>query len=241
VEGPGVRDRAVNGTGCRDLVWKLQDWLDAHPACRRSRRVRRTAATPNRPRSGRCAAGATDGPALRSEGRAAMTSPVASAAASSSRSARASSPTRAAASITPPSRAGPRRSPRWPARARRSCWCRRGDRRGHQAPRLDVAPVVDARAPGRGGRGPDGADPGLRARVRRTRSHDRPDPADARGPRRPATLPQRALDADDADRPVGDRDHHENDTVTTDEIKSATTTPSARWSPISSTPTCWCC
>ncbi len=23
---------AVNGTGCRDLVWKLQDWLDAHPA-----------------------------------------------------------------------------------------------------------------------------------------------------------------------------------------------------------------
>ncbi len=31
-KGPVFAIAAVNGTGCRDLVWKLQDWLDAHPA-----------------------------------------------------------------------------------------------------------------------------------------------------------------------------------------------------------------
>ena len=31
-KGPMFAIAAVNGTGCRDLVWKLQDWLDAHPA-----------------------------------------------------------------------------------------------------------------------------------------------------------------------------------------------------------------
>ena len=31
-KGPVFAIAAVNGTGCRELVWKLQDWLDAHPA-----------------------------------------------------------------------------------------------------------------------------------------------------------------------------------------------------------------
>jgi GTP-binding protein len=34
-KGPVFAIAAVNGTGCRDLVWKLQDWLDAHPAAPR--------------------------------------------------------------------------------------------------------------------------------------------------------------------------------------------------------------
>ena len=31
-KGPVFAIAAVDGTGCRELVWKLQDWLDAHPA-----------------------------------------------------------------------------------------------------------------------------------------------------------------------------------------------------------------
>ena len=31
-KGPVFAISAVNGEGCRELVYKLQDWLDAHPA-----------------------------------------------------------------------------------------------------------------------------------------------------------------------------------------------------------------
>jgi GTP-binding protein len=30
--GPVFAISAVNGEGCRELVYKVQDWLDAHPA-----------------------------------------------------------------------------------------------------------------------------------------------------------------------------------------------------------------